>query len=31
MAAFFVFDGADLVCERVSFNPGDILGQLTGP
>jgi hypothetical protein len=31
MAAFFVFDGADLVCERVYFNPGDILGQLTGP
>ena len=31
MAAFFVFDGPGLVCERVYFNPGDILGQLTAP
>ena len=29
MAAFFVFDGDGLVCERVYFNPGDILAQLT--
>jgi steroid delta-isomerase-like uncharacterized protein len=30
MAAFFVFDGDGLVCERVYFNPGDILAQITG-
>jgi steroid delta-isomerase-like uncharacterized protein len=29
MAAFFVFDGDGLVCERVYFNPGDILAQIT--
>ena len=29
MAAFFVFEGDGLVCERVYFNPGDVLGQLT--
>jgi steroid delta-isomerase-like uncharacterized protein len=28
MAAFFVFEGDGLVCERVYFNPGDILAQL---
>jgi steroid delta-isomerase-like uncharacterized protein len=30
MAAFFVFEGDGLVCERVYFNPGEILAQLTG-
>ena len=30
MAAFFVFEGARLVCERVYFDPGTILRQLTG-
>jgi steroid delta-isomerase-like uncharacterized protein len=30
MAAFFVFDGPDLVCERVYFDPGTILRQITG-
>jgi len=29
MAAFFVFEGACLVCERVYFDPGSILRQLT--
>jgi len=29
MAAFFVFEGAGLVCERVYFDPGSILRQLT--
>ena len=30
MTAFFVFDGADLVCERVYFDSATILRQLTG-
>jgi predicted ester cyclase len=30
VAAVFVFEGADLVCERVYFNPGTIRAQLTG-
>ncbi len=30
MTAFFIFDGADLVCERVYFDSGTILRQLTG-
>lgn len=29
MAAFFVFEGADLVCERVYFDSATILQQLT--
>ena len=29
MTAFFVFDGADLVCERVYFDSATILRQLT--
>jgi steroid delta-isomerase-like uncharacterized protein len=29
MTAFFVFEGADLVCERVYFDSATILGQLT--
>ena len=31
MCALFIFeeDGDGIVCERVYFNPGDILGQLT--
>jgi len=29
MAAFFIFDGASLVCERVYFDSGSILRQLT--
>ena len=31
MTAFFLFEGRDLVCERVYFDSGTILGQLTGP
>jgi steroid delta-isomerase-like uncharacterized protein len=31
MAAFFVFEGDGLVCERVYFNPGDILAQIAEP
>ena len=30
MTAFFIFDGADLVNERVYFDNGTILRQLTG-
>ena len=30
MTAFFMFEGADLVCERVYFDSGTILRQLTG-
>jgi len=30
MAAFFCFEGADLVCERVYFDTATILQQLTG-
>jgi steroid delta-isomerase-like uncharacterized protein len=30
MAAFFLFEGADLVCERVYFDSATILRQLTG-
>lgn len=30
MAAFFIFEGADLVCERVYFNPNEIRRQLEG-
>jgi steroid delta-isomerase-like uncharacterized protein len=30
MAAFFLFEGADLVCERVYFDAATILRQLTG-
>ena len=30
MTAFFIFDGADLVCERVYFDSATILRQLTG-
>ncbi len=30
MAAFFLFEGPNLVCERVYFDTGTILGQLTG-
>ena len=30
MAAFFEFDDDGLICERVYFDPGAILGQLTG-
>ena len=29
MTAFFIFDGPDLVCERVYFDSGSILAQLT--
>jgi predicted ester cyclase len=29
MAAFFEFEGDELVCERVYFDPGEILRQLT--
>jgi steroid delta-isomerase-like uncharacterized protein len=29
MCAVFEFDGDGLVCERVYFNPGDILSQLS--
>lgn len=29
MVAFFIFDGADLVCERVYFDAATILRQLT--
>lgn len=29
MTAFFIFDGADLVCERVYFDSATILRQLT--
>jgi hypothetical protein len=28
MTALFLFDGADLVCERVYFDSGTILRQL---
>jgi len=30
MAAIFVFEDAGLVCERVYFNPGDLLAQISG-
>jgi steroid delta-isomerase-like uncharacterized protein len=30
MTAFFIFEGADLVCERVYFDSATILRQLTG-
>jgi steroid delta-isomerase-like uncharacterized protein len=30
MAAFFIFEGTDLVCERVYFDSATILRQLTG-
>jgi steroid delta-isomerase-like uncharacterized protein len=30
MTAFFVFEGAELVCERVYFDSATILRQLTG-
>jgi predicted ester cyclase len=30
MTAFFIFDGADLVCERVYFDSATILRQITG-
>ena len=30
MTAFFLFEGEDLVCERVYFDSGTILAQLTG-
>jgi steroid delta-isomerase-like uncharacterized protein len=30
MTAFFIFEDADLVCERVYFDSGTILRQLTG-
>lgn len=30
MSAFFIFDGTDLVCERIYFDSGSILRQLTG-
>jgi steroid delta-isomerase-like uncharacterized protein len=30
MAAFFLFEGADLVCERVYFDTATILRQLSG-
>ena len=30
MAAIFVFEGVGLVCERVYFNPGDLLAQISG-
>lgn len=30
MTAFFLFDGADLICERVYFDATTILRQLTG-
>lgn len=30
MTAFFIFDGAGLVCERVYFDAATILRQLTG-
>ena len=30
MTAFFIFDGTDLVCERVYFDSATILRQLTG-
>jgi steroid delta-isomerase-like uncharacterized protein len=29
MTAFFIFDGPDLVCERVYFDSGSILAQLS--
>jgi steroid delta-isomerase-like uncharacterized protein len=29
MMAFFIFDDAGIVCERVYFNPGDILRQIS--
>jgi steroid delta-isomerase-like uncharacterized protein len=31
MTAFFVFEGAKIVCERVYFDSGTILRQLTSP
>jgi steroid delta-isomerase-like uncharacterized protein len=30
MTAFFIFEGAGLVCERVYFDSGTILSQITG-
>jgi len=30
MTAFFIFEGAGLICERVYFDSGTILRQLTG-
>jgi steroid delta-isomerase-like uncharacterized protein len=30
MAAFFIFEGTNLVCERVYFNPNEIRRQLAG-
>jgi steroid delta-isomerase-like uncharacterized protein len=30
MTAFFIFDGAELMCERVYFDSATILRQLTG-
>jgi hypothetical protein len=30
MTAFFLFDGSDLVCERVYFDSAAILRQLAG-
>jgi hypothetical protein len=30
MTAFFLFDGENLVCERVYFDSATILRQLTG-
>jgi hypothetical protein len=30
MTAFFIFEEADLVCERVYFDSGTVLRQLTG-
>lgn len=30
MTAFFIFDGTDLICERVYFDSATILRQLTG-
>ena len=30
MAAFFIFEGSGLVCERVYFNPDEIRRQLEG-
>jgi hypothetical protein len=29
MTAFFIFEGPDLVCERVYFDSGSILAQLS--